>query len=293
MANTKIEWTEKSWNPVTGCTKISPGCQNCYAERMSKRLRGRCGYDAENPFKVTLHPNRLEEPLRCSKPSTIFVCSMGDLFHPEVPFAYIERVFNIMLHAPQHTFLVLTKRPRTAKMFLDPNLRSDVFKHWPLPNVWLGVTAENRPMWYERVPILKQIEAAKRFVSCEPDLGPLGEVDLIGLDWIICGGETGPNARPMHPDWARSLRDQCQEAGVPFFFKQWGEWAPMGVLYAKGESRFVLNDGTSINNEQYATGEAPDKYPCRMVRVGKKAAGRSLDGREWNEMPGVKTCQKK
>ena len=303
MGNTKIEWAEKTWSPVTGCSKISLGCNNCYAERMSKRLRGRCGYDADEPFKVALHPNRLEEPLRCSKPSTIFVCSMGDLFHPEVPFAYIERVFNIMLHAPQHTFLVLTKRPRTAKMFLDPNLRSDVFKHWPLPNVWLGVTAENQEMADERIPVLLQIPAAIRFVSVEPMIGQadidsylivgadrLGSNMRKGIDWVICGGETGPKARPMHPDWARSLRDQCQTAGVPFFFKQHGEWEP---FYDRDKDdpdwRNIPKESPSVCRMNLAGGHG--FHGDRVVyfrKVGKKSAGRLLDVREWNEMPEVR-----
>ena len=271
MGDTKIDWAEKTWNPVTGCTKISPGCQNCCAERMSKRLRGRCGYDAENPFKVTLHPDRLEEPMRWRRPSTIFVCSMGELFHPEVPFAYIERVFNIMLHAPQHTFLVLTKRPRTAKMFLDPNLRSDVFKHWPLPNVWLGVTAENQEMADKRIPILLQIPAAVRFVSVEPMLGPvdLFSNDYLGgcincevcldnpetfinraqdrkIDWVICGSESGPNRRPANIEWIRSLKNQCLAVGVPFFLKQM-------------------------------------EVGGRLIKMPK------LDGQVWNQMPEVRT----
>jgi protein gp37 len=273
--STKIEWCKnkdggqgKTWNPVTGCTKISPGCQNCYAERMAKRLRGRCGYDAENPFKATLHPNRLEEPLRWRKPSMIFVCSMGDLFYEGVPFYYIYSVFITMKHCPQHTFLVLTKRPKRMKEFIV-----DCYAYEsPSGNVWLGVTAENRPMWDERVNILKQLEAAKKFVSYEPALGSLGEVDLSGLDWIICGGETGPHARPVHPDWVRGLRDQCQSAGVPFFFKQWGEYCFPSQM--PEETYQALQDRYNLDVE----------IPWK---VGKKAAGRLLDGREWSEMPEV------
>lgn len=325
MGNTKIEWAEKVWNPVTGCSKISPGCENCYAERMAFRLRGRCGYPDGEPFRVTLRPQRLEEPMRWRKSSMVFVCSMGDLFHPEVPFAYIERVFNIMLHAPQHTFLVLTKRPRTAKMFLDPNLRSDVFKHWPLPNVWLGVTAENQEMADERIPILLQIPAAMRFVSVEPMLGPVdltrvggdwhghGRIDALNgrrnieeyifeyslrwktercekIDWVICGGETGPHARPVHPDWVRGLRDQCQSAGVPFYFKSWGEWVCRPWSSDNGRKRELClgMDGTSVYAQVGHMMGFRKPGEALMVRVGKKAAGRLLDGRTWEEMPGVR-----
>ena len=297
--STKIEWCKnkdggqgKTWNPVTGCTKISPGCQNCYAERMSKRLRGRCGYDAENPFKVTLRPNRLEEPLRWRKPSMIFVCSMGDLFYEGVPFHYIYSVFITMKHCPQHTFLVLTKRPKRMKEFIvdcyayeSPS--GDEKGVHILPNVWLGVTAENRPMWDERVNILKQLAAAKRFVCYEPALGSLGEVDLSGLDWVICGGETGPHARPMHPDWVRSLRDQCQSAGVPFYFKSWGEWVCRPWSSDNGRKRELClgMDGTSVYAQVGHMMGFRKPGEALMVRVGKKAAGRLLDGREWNEIP--------
>ena len=282
MGNTKIEWAEKTWNPITGCSKISLGCNNCYAERMSKRLRGRCGYDAENPFKVTLHPNRLEEPSRWSKPSTIFVCSMGDLFHPEVPFDYIDRVFAVMELCPWHTFLILTKRPQRMADYMGA---FDGYIEWPLPNVWLGVTAENQEMADERIPILLQIPAAIRFVSVEPMVGQ-ADIDsyLIvgadrpgssmrkGIDWVICGGETGPKARPMHPDWARTLRDQCQEAGVPFFFKQHGE--------------YIHESQTPDNMTDYDPEYFYDReWPPGFAKVGKKAAGCLLDGREWNEMP--------
>ena len=254
MGNTKIEWAEKAWNPVTGCSKISLGCNNCYAERMSKRLRGRCGYDAENPFKVTLHPNRLEEPLRCSKPSTIFVCSMGDLFHESVPFEWIDKVMAAIALCPQHTFHILTKRPEKMKdYFCEPiggltrrNYITSAISHhtcsyevkpWNLKHMWLGVTAENQSMANKRIPVLLKITATKKFVSVEPMLSNVSLDGLFiknpfhkppgwfvdsraGLDWVICGCESGPKRRPMKIEWARHLRDQCQDAGVPFFMKQ-------------------------------------------------------------------------
>lgn len=191
MGNTKIEWTEKSWNPVTGCTKISPGCQNCYAERVSKRLRGRCGYPAEDPFRVTLHPERLEEPLRWRKPSKIFVCSMGDLFHEAVPFDFIDRVFKRINGSPQHDFLILTKRPERMREYFARSMKFPCavcqgtgcsycldhgYQNWemkPYSNVWLGVTTENQEMADKRIPILLQIPAAVRFVSVEPMLSPV------------------------------------------------------------------------------------------------------------------------
>ena len=326
--STKIEWCKnkdggqgKTWNPVTGCTKISPGCQNCYAERMAKRLRGRCGYDADEPFRVTLHPERLEEPLRWRKPSMVFVCSMGDLFHDDVPDEFIHRVFATIGQCPQHIFIILTKRPKRMKAFIEDyyayeSPSGDEQGVYVQPNLWLGVTAENQEMADKRIPILLQIPAAVRFVSVEPMLGPINlrkwlfyqmrctkckdtgwvtglerpclwcnpggefrssvspaEKFKPKLDWVICGGETGPDARPMHPDWARSLRDQCQEAGVPFFFKQWGEY-----IHASQ----TPDNMTNYDPEYFYERE----WPPGFARVGKKIAGRLLDGQEWDELPG-------
>jgi protein gp37 len=282
MGKTKIEWTDQTWNPVTGCTKISEGCAHCYAKRMSKRLAGRCGYpEAPHNFDVTLHPDRLDEPLRWRKPRRVFVCSMGDLFHEDVPFGFIRRVFWTMWHwSSIHIYQILTKRPHIMLSFFDYLQGTDGGDLIGLPNVWLGVTAENQEQADKRIPILLQIPAAVRFVSVEPMLGPADLSEWINpqgatarddparyslLDWVICGGESGPGARPMHPDWARSLRDQCQMAGVPFFFKQWGECAPYG------------GPGASVKWSDGAT----------MLRIGKKAAGRLLDGREWDEMPAL------
>jgi len=237
---TKIAWCEESWNIITGCTPISEGCKNCYASRMAKRLKGRFGYPPDDPFKPgTMHNDVIHKPAHWQKPKRIFVCSMGDLFHDEVDWNHLFSVWQMMGMIKHHTFIVLTKRPMNAKHQLYNDLgfhlrRQNWCNKWPLPNVWLGVTAENQQRADERIPILLETPAAVRFVSIEPMLGPVDlnkKECLIDkrrfkytianyLDWVICGGESGPGARPMHPDWARSLRDQCQEAGVPFFMKQ-------------------------------------------------------------------------
>ena len=274
MSKTKIEWAEEVWNPVTGCTKVSPGCKNCYAERMSKRLVGRYGYPAKDPFKVTLHPDRLSEPLKWKKPRRIFVCSMGDLFHKAVDDGFIHDVMSTIASAPQHTFLVLTKRPERMRHYFT------YFngKGWPLNNLWLGVTIENQKALDQRAPELIQIPAARRFISYEPALGPLECLDgwltqcdrkTKLIDLVICGGESGPGARPVHPDWVRGVRDQCKEAGVPFFFKQWGEWA---------EDKQHGLATTSVRGCRFPDGTL-------VERVGKKAAGRMLDGKECLEWP--------
>lgn len=243
---TKIEWAEKTWNPITGCTKISEGCKNCYAERLSKRLVGRYGYPKDEPFRVTFHPDRLDQPAKWRKSRRVFVCSMGDLFHDDVPFQNILDVFVKMVQYGDHQYLVLTKRPKRMLEFFDAweqmneaaLVNGQMRIQLPLRNVWLGVTAENQAAADERIPLLLQTPAAKRFVSVEPMLGmvdlhryrdylyytPRRFSERYGykhkLDWVICGGETGPGARPMDPEWARSLRDQCKESGVPFFMKK-------------------------------------------------------------------------
>jgi protein gp37 len=252
---TRIEWAEETWNPVTGCSPVSAGCEHCYAARMAKRLAGRFGYPKDDPFQVTYHPERINEPLRWRKPRMVFVCSMGDLFHEDMPNVWRREVLQVMANAQRHTFFVLTKRPGAMLRWYT--------KMWgrkALPNVWLGVTAESQKAADERIPLLLKTPAAKRFVSCEPLLGPVvfraADFSDCGrgpgwltagnmarkpkLDWVICGAETGPGARHMHSDWARSIRDQCQEADVPFFYK-------------KG------SDGSRL-----------------------------LDGREWNEKPDCK-----
>lgn len=208
-----IEWTEMTWNPVTGCTKISQGCKHCYAERMAKRLTAMGSDRYRNGFKVTLHPDLLEVPMRWKKPRTVFVNSMSDLFHEEIPEAYIARVFETMGRCPQHTFQVLTKRAeRLAE--LAPRLR------WS-PNVWMGVSVEDSRV-VDRIDSLRQVPAGVRFLSLEPLIGPLEGLNLGGIDWVIVGGESGPRARPMKQEWVQSILRQCRTASVAFFFKQWG-----------------------------------------------------------------------
>lgn len=233
MGTTRIEWTESTWNPVTGCSKISPGCKHCYAERMAQRLKAMGQPNYARGFELTLQEHMLELPLRWKKPQAVFVNSMSDLFHDDVPLEYLGRVFDVMRRAHWHRFQVLTKRADRL-LQLDRDLR------WP-KNVWMGVSVESK-QFLSRVDQLRQTGAHLKFLSLEPLLEDLGEFDLAGIDWAIVGGESGPGARPMDPMWVKSLRDICVKAEVPFFFKQWG--------------------GTR-----------------------KKATGRLLEGRTWDEMP--------
>jgi protein gp37 len=228
-----IEWTEATWNPVTGCTKVSQGCKHCYAEIMANRLQAMGQANYRDGFRVRLQPHMLERPIEWKKPQTIFVNSMSDLFHDDVPLDYIEKVFDVMMRAHWHRFQVLTKRAKRVAE-LNPKLV------WPA-NVWMGVSVEDERV-IDRIDYLRQTGAGLRFLSLEPLIGPLPSLDLYGINWVIVGGESGPGARPMDADWVRDIRDQCKAAGVLFFFKQWG--------------------GTK-----------------------KKAAGRMLDGRTWDEMP--------
>lgn len=302
MAETSIEWAHKTWNPVTGCSKVSEGCAHCYGERMAKRLAGRYGYPKDKPFAVTSHPDKIYEPLHWREPKTIFVCSMGDLFHEDVPFLRIATVFGVMHTAKQHRYLLLTKRPQRMKEFFEWFTGPFWRGAWPeeYGHVWLGVTAENQQRVDERIPILLQIPAAVHFVSYEPALGPIdfskwvwrdiGWQNAGGpnecphgyaagvpcpkctprVDLIIAGGETGPGARPPHPNYFRQTRDQCKEAGVPFFFKGWGDWCPSDQEHLA----------------EYLSGTAAVfDPPGTMRRVGKKRAGRLLDGVEHNEFP--------
>jgi len=208
-----IEWTESTWNPVTGCTKISPGCKYCYAERMAQRLRKMGQPNYRNGFELTLQPQMLDLPLSWKKPQTIFVNSMSDLFHDDVPLAYVTRVFDVMRRAHWHRFQVLTKR---ASRLAALNAQLD----WA-PNIWMGVSVESAA-YVARIDDLRRTRARIRFLSLEPLLGPLPDLDLRGINWAIVGGESGPRARPMEEAWAIDIRDQCRRAGVPFFFKQWG-----------------------------------------------------------------------
>lgn len=246
--NSRIEWTDATWNPVTGCTKVSPGCAHCYAETLAERFRGVYGHPYERGFDLTLRPERLDTPLSWKRPRRVFVNSMSDLFHEDVPDQFIYGVFDTMRRAHWHQFQVLTKRPQRV-VELAQRLP------WP-PNVWLGTSIELQ-RWAWRADAIRQVPAAVRFLSCEPLLGPI-KVDLTGIHWVIVGGESGPKARPMHPEWARCIRDQCLAAGVPFFFKQWGT------------------------------------YDANGKRVGKWISGRLLDGRTWDAMPTqtVAKCQR-
>ncbi|WP_028316203.1 DUF5131 family protein [Desulfatibacillum aliphaticivorans] len=213
MASSRIEWTESTWNPVTGCTKISPGCDHCYAERMAMRLQAMGQPNYVDGFKPSLHPHVLDYPLHWKKPQVIFVNSMSDTFHSSVPDVFIQQIFSVMKEAHWHSFQVLTKRSRRA-MTMANELK------WS-PNIWMGVTIENQD-YKSRIDHLREIPAAVRFLSLEPLLGPVPDMNLKGIDWVIVGGESGPGSRPMEKAWVCDIRDQCCEAGVKFFFKQWG-----------------------------------------------------------------------
>jgi len=208
-----IEWTEMTWNPVTGCTKVSEGCRHCYAERLARRLQAMGNPRYTHGFQITLHEDLLALPKRWHRPRRIFVNSMSDLFHEDVPEEFLRRVFDTMAACPQHTFQVLTKRSRRLRDLADR-------LPWP-PNVWMGVSVEEARVVH-RIEDLRQVPAAVRFLSCEPLLGPLDHLDLQGISWVIVGGESGPGARPMLPEWVESILKQCRKAQVAFFFKQWG-----------------------------------------------------------------------
>ncbi|MGC2175358.1 MAG: phage Gp37/Gp68 family protein [Acidimicrobiales bacterium] len=273
-----IEWTEATWNPTTGCDQTSPGCDNCYALTLSRRLKAMGNPKYQNDgssrtsgpgFKLTLHPDQLVLPHRWTKPRVIFVNSMSDLFHPDVPDSFIEDVFRVMVDTPRHTYQVLTKRSQRL---------SKIAKQLPWPtNVWMGVSVES-DRYVFRANDLRQVPAAVRFISAEPLLGPLPSLNLDGIDWVIAGGESGPGARPMHPRWAKGIRDHCIEEDVAFFFKQWGAWKP---------ERSISATPVSISGQLLETmpRKSVSDSPVRMRRVGKSAAGRSIDGRTWNEMP--------
>ena len=221
----KIEWTEQTWNPTVGCTKISPGCKNCYAETMARRLKAMGARGYENGFRLTLMPERLVEPLERRKPTVYFVNSMSDLFHEKVPFEYIRRVFDVMARASQHTFQVLTKRAERMAEFC---------RSVEVPaNVWLGVSVENRKHGVRRIDVLRKVPARVRFLSVEPLLEDLGPFDLAGIHWVIVGGESGVKARLMQRDWVDGIKRQCDQARVAFFFKQWGAWGADGEKRSK------------------------------------------------------------
>jgi protein gp37 len=230
---TEIEWTWVSWNPITGCSKVSEGCRHCYAEKMALRLKGMGVAKYRNGFEVTIHPDTLETPLTWKKPQVVFVNSMADMFHSDIPFEFVQRVFNVMARADWHIFQILTKRSKEL-------VRKAPDLDWP-PNIWMGVTVENAHYTY-RIDDLRKIPTAVRFLSMEPLLGPVPDMDLSGIDWVIVGGESGPGARPMKREWVLEIQSQCARQGTAFFFKQWGG-------------------------------------------VNKKAAGRLLQGRTWDEVP--------
>ena len=219
--HTAIEWTNATWNPVTGCTKISPGCDNCYAERFSERFRGVKGHPFEFGFDLTLRPERIGQPLKWSRPKMVFVNSMSDLFHKDIPLDFVERIFDTMEQADWHVFQILTKRSSRMQKFINARYAGGMAPG----HIWLGASVENGRQ-LSRVRHVQRTAATVRFLSIEPLLGPIGEVDLTGIDWVIVGGESGPRARPMKIDWAREVRDQCLNAGIAFFFKQWGGIRP-------------------------------------------------------------------
>ena len=290
MTKTSIEWAEAVWNPITGCTKVSPGCANCYAERMAKRLKAMGVRGYENAVSdrgywtgnIKLVGSALYEPLHWRQPKRVFVNSMSDLFHENVPDTMLSQIFGVMdqvrVTGIGTVFMILTKRPLRMYEWISRWFENDDHPHKVFENVWLGVSVEDQQRADERIPLLLQTPAAVRFISSEPLLGEIKlqgwdgvlqrnylDREFIGdrskrgpIDWVICGGESGPKARPMHIDWARSLRDQCQAAGVPFLFKQWGEWQPQYVDDPRGPL---------------------------YERVGKKKAGRLLDGQLWDEYP--------
>lgn len=241
--SSRIEWTEQTWNPTTGCTKISPGCKHCYAETMANRLQamGAPGYD--NGFQLSLMDNRLEQPLRRRKPTIYFVNSMSDLFHEEIPVGFLDRVFSVIKKTPHHTYQILTKRSERMH---------DYFSGREVPsNVWLGVSVEDKKYGVPRIDDLRTVDSTVRFISAEPLLEDLGEINLAGIHWMIVGGESGPKARPMKAEWVDNIHRQCKRSGTAFFFKQWGGWGADGK------------------------------------RRAKKANGRTFNGRTWDEMPSL------
>jgi len=311
---TGIEWTDATWNPATGCTKVSPGCDHCYAETIAHRFAGTKAYP--DGFAPTLRPERLDQPLRWTRPRRVFVCSMADLFHDAVPDEYIARVFAVMAASPRHTFQVLTKRHARLRALLGSSrfvelVRTtplveggDAVPHvpWPLPNVWVGVSAEDQRWADIRIPVLLDTPAAVRWVSAEPLLGPIdlaaplrkwagGQMVRIAdhLHWVVTGGESGPGARPLHPGWVREVRDRCHQAGVAFLHKQNGEYLPIEDEPRRGDL-WVHGDGHGSTPWAPGTEGAEAGrwalYADVVVRkVGKKAAGRELDGVLHDEYP--------
>lgn len=302
MNRTTIEWTDYTWNPVTGCHKVSPGCKNCYAETLTNRFAKTWG--VESFREVVLHEDRLSEPEKNRKKwagKKVFVCSMSDLFQEEVPFSFIAKVMVYAVSSSDTIFQILTKRPdRAVAWFKHHNEVIQKTLERPHSNIWIGTSCENQETANERIPHLLQIPAAVRFLSCEPLLGPIDIFKAVGslneyggvhklaaipkdfswedegIQWVIAGGESGHNARPMHPAWMRSLRDQCESAQVPFFFKQWGEWLPMDHLaedqYWQSKKSMEVGTGYTSNT---------------VFKVGKSKAGNLLDGKQHLEFPAI------
>lgn len=305
---TAIEWTDATWNPVIGCSRTSPGCDNCYAigvvhRQMSPQHVGLTvkpdGGRVDWTGEVRPAPQVLSQPLRWKRPRRIFVNSLSDLFHADLPDEEIAKVFAVMALAPQHTFQVLTKRSKRMREWVNACAPVEGFVthnghkpskggivvgepgRWPLPNVWLGVSIESDAYAF-RADHLRATPASVRWISAEPLLGPLPSVDLAGIDWLVAGGESGAGARPMDPAWVRELRDRCAESGTAFLFKQWGAWAPDGAGVTAAGRPWKSPDGKA----EVLIG-SPDMLHMRQImrRVGKKAAGRELDGRTWDEYP--------
>lgn len=232
MKTTKIEWTDKTWNPITGCTKISQGCAHCYAEVMSRRLNAMGQEKYSNGFHLTLHEECLDEPLVWRQPHTIFVCSMSDLFHKDVPFEFIDRIMQTIRRTPQHRYQLLTKRAeRMEEYFLTHDIPQ---------NAWLGVTVEAQSS-KSRIDCLRSLDAPIRFLSCEPLIEDLGELNLENINWVIVGGESGPQARPMREEWVLNIQEQCNRQGSAFFFKQWGTWGSDGIKRNKHKNGKLIN----------------------------------------------------
>lgn len=286
-----IEWCDATWNPVRGCTKISQGCKHCYAEIFAERFRGVPGHAYEQGFDLRLAPEMLDQPRRWKRARRIFVNSMSDIFHKDVPLEYILRIFQVMAETPRHTYLLLTKRAdRMAS--LAPALP------WP-PNVWMGVSVESMDV-AARVDHLRAVPAAVRFLSCEPLLGSLAKLDLAGVDWVIAGGESGHHARPMHDGWVIELRDRAVAAGIPFFFKQWGQWKPYSEMTEEeGDALYYPQTEEERGREMQRRcrvgwtfiwpdgrlGLSGTGSPTQAFKVGKGQAGRQLRGRTWDEFP--------
>lgn len=231
MKATKIEWTDRTWNPITGCTKFSAGCAHCYAEIMARRLKAMRNPKYRNGFQVTIHPEALKEPLQWKKPHNIFVCSMSDIFHKDVPFEFIDQIMQTIAQTPQHSYQILTKRAERM---------NEYFSTHSIPqNVWLGVTVETNNV-KQRIDYLRNIPATVRFLSCEPLLEDLGELDLHNINWVIVGGESGNQARPMKEEWVLNIKKQVDKSGAAFFFKQWGTWGSDGIKRDKHKNGKLL-----------------------------------------------------